>query len=490
MPDLVKSKVLAPGMYAIDVEPIPPRNRYNREVHLNYLKHLKESVGTLCKIVEEAMVEKTLESSLASACLYTKHSQELLEYIIGTCPKDFNNRDRKIPIAPLHRKKRVTFVETFKDATAASGSKPRSNTKKDRTLPAKSDTKKVEDHSRNNKSSVKQKNRVDSSISYKRTAEAVSTACYTQNRSVIHTRHNKTPYELVHDKKPDLKFLRVFGSLFYLTNDNEDLGKLRPTTNIGIFIGYAPNRKGYRIYNKRTHKIMETIHVQFDELTEPMAPMHISIGPEPILLMPGQINSGLVPDHVPAALYVPPTNKDLEILFQLMFDEYFEPPGVERLVPPAPAVQVLVVSAGTPSSTIINQDAPSTSYSPSSSVVQPPISHQGVAARPTIEDNPLTQVDTDPFVNVFAPEPSSDESSSGDVSSAESTQVVHPHNHLGKWSKDNPLDNVISNPSRSVSTRKQLDIDALWCLYNSVLSKFEPKNVKTAIDEACWFEAM
>ncbi|GJY67707.1 putative ribonuclease H-like domain-containing protein [Tanacetum coccineum] len=64
--------------------------------------------------------------------------------------------------------------EGVKDATTASGSKPRSNTKKDKTLPAKSDTKKVEDHSRNNKSSVKQKNRVDSSISYKRTEKANS----------------------------------------------------------------------------------------------------------------------------------------------------------------------------------------------------------------------------------------------------------------------------------------------------------------------------
>ncbi|GKE33855.1 retrovirus-related pol polyprotein from transposon TNT 1-94, partial [Tanacetum coccineum] len=81
-------------------------------------------------------------------------------------------------------------------------------------------------------------------------------------------------------------------------------------------------------------------------------------------------------------------------------------------------------------------------------------------------------------------------SSSGDVSSAESTQVVHPHNHLGKWSKDHPLDNVIGNHSRLVSTRKQLATDALWCLYNSVLSKVEPKNVKTTMDEACWFEAM
>ncbi|GKC26744.1 retrovirus-related pol polyprotein from transposon TNT 1-94 [Tanacetum coccineum] len=104
-------------------------------------------------------------------------------------------------------------------------------------------------------------------------AAAVATACYTQNRSLIHTHHNKTPYELVHDKKLDLTFLRVFGALCSLTNDNEDLGKLKPTTDIGIFVGYAPSRKGYRIYNKRTRRIMETIHVQFDELSELMAPV-------------------------------------------------------------------------------------------------------------------------------------------------------------------------------------------------------------------------
>ncbi|GKE05055.1 retrovirus-related pol polyprotein from transposon TNT 1-94, partial [Tanacetum coccineum] len=91
---------------------------------------------------------------------------------------------------------------------------------------------------------------------------------------------------------------------------------------------------------------------------------------------------------------------------------------------------------------------------------------------------------------MFSQEPSSDESSSGDVSSAESTQVVHPHNHLKKWSKDHPLDNVIGNRSHLVSTRKQLATDALWCLYNSILSKVKPKNVKAAMNEACWFEAM
>ncbi|GKE04533.1 hypothetical protein Tco_1396551 [Tanacetum coccineum] len=221
-----------------------------------------------------------------------------------------------------------------------------------------------------------------------------------------------------------------------------------------------------------------------------MASMNICIGPKPILLTLGQISSRIVPNPVLTAPYVPPTNKDLEILFQPMFYEYLEPPSVERPVPYAPAVQVPIVLASTPSSTPINQDSPSISHSSSSSEVQPPISHQGVAAGATIEDNPFAQTESIPFVNVFAPVSSSEESTSGDVSSAKSTQVIQPHNHLRKWSKDHPMDNIIGNPSRSVSTKKQLATDALWCLYNSVLSKVKPKNFKTAIDEACWFEAM
>ncbi|GKC41712.1 retrovirus-related pol polyprotein from transposon TNT 1-94, partial [Tanacetum coccineum] len=132
----------------------------------------------------------------------------------------------------------------------------------------------------------------------------------------------------------------VFGALCYRTNDNEDLGKLEPTADIGIFIGYAPSRKGYRIYNKRTRRIMDTIYVQFDELTKQMAHVQLSTGPAPTFLTPGQISSWLVQNSVPSAPYVPRTNKELDILFQPMFDEYMELPRVERLVSPAPAVQV------------------------------------------------------------------------------------------------------------------------------------------------------
>ncbi|GJV30695.1 retrovirus-related pol polyprotein from transposon TNT 1-94 [Tanacetum coccineum] len=76
-------------------------------------------------------------------------------------------------------------------------------------------------------------------------AEAVAIPCYTQKRSLIRKRHNKTPYELLHNRKPNLSYLHVFGALCYPTNDSEDLGKLKPKADIGIFVGYALTKKAY-----------------------------------------------------------------------------------------------------------------------------------------------------------------------------------------------------------------------------------------------------
>ncbi|GJV29476.1 hypothetical protein Tco_1385924 [Tanacetum coccineum] len=118
-----------------------------------------------------------------------------------------------------------------------------------------------------------------------------------------------------------------------------------------------------------------------------------------------------------------------------MFDEYLEPPRIERPISPTPVVLVPVDLTGTPSSTTIDQDVPSPSHSPSSSTLQSPSSHQGVAAGSTIiKDNHFAPVDNNPFVNVFTLEPSSEASSSGDVCSADLTHVSQPHHHLGKWS--------------------------------------------------------
>nr|GFA49000.1 hypothetical protein [Tanacetum cinerariifolium] len=97
-------------------------------------------------------------------------------------------------------------------------------------------------------------------------AEAIATACFTQNRSIIHRRFKKTPYELINDRKPDILFLHVFGALCYPKNDREDIGKLGAKGDIVFFIGYSADSCAYRVYNRRTKKIIETMNVSFDEL--------------------------------------------------------------------------------------------------------------------------------------------------------------------------------------------------------------------------------
>nr|GFB51515.1 retrovirus-related Pol polyprotein from transposon TNT 1-94 [Tanacetum cinerariifolium] len=121
----------------------------------------------------------------------------------------------------------------------------------------------------------------------------VATACFTQNRSIILLRHGKTPYKLLHSKLPDLSFFYMFGALCYPINASDNLGKLQPKADIGIFIGYAPTKKAFRIYNQRTRRIVETIHVDFNELTS-MASEQSSSGPALNDMTPGTISSGLV----------------------------------------------------------------------------------------------------------------------------------------------------------------------------------------------------
>nr|GFB81263.1 retrovirus-related Pol polyprotein from transposon TNT 1-94 [Tanacetum cinerariifolium] len=140
-------------------------------------------------------------------------------------------------------------------------------------------------------------------------AEAMATACFTQNHSIIRLRHGKTPYELLHSKLPDLSFFHVFSALCYPTNDSENLGKLQPKADIEIFIGYAPTKKAFRIYNRRTRRIVETIHVDFDELTAMASEQH-SLGPALNEMTPRTISSGLVPITFPSTSYVPPSRND------------------------------------------------------------------------------------------------------------------------------------------------------------------------------------
>nr|GEY29725.1 integrase, catalytic region, zinc finger, CCHC-type, peptidase aspartic, catalytic [Tanacetum cinerariifolium] len=229
--------------------------------------------------------------------------------------------------------------------------------------------------------------RVESVNGKKDWLEAMATACFTQNRSIIRLGHGKTPYELLHSKLPDLSFFYVFGALCYPTNDSENLGKLQPKDDIGIFIGYAPTKKAFRIYNRRTRRIDETIHVDFDELTAMASEQHSS-GPTLNEMTPGTISSGLVSKTSPSTV----VNQTPEAIAP-----------IAEVIPP-----VYVDSTGSPSSTTVEQDAPSTSNSPTPTDRQSSVIPQDVG-----DDNldiEVAHIGNDPLFGVPIPEVTSAQS--------------------------------------------------------------------------------
>nr|GEX88937.1 copia protein [Tanacetum cinerariifolium] len=218
--------------------------------------------------------------------------------------------------------------------------------------------------------------------------------------------------------------------------------KLQPKADISIFIGYAPTKKAFWIYNRRTKRIVETIHVDFDELTT-MASEQSSSGPTLHEMTPATISSGLVLKPTSSTLFVPPLRNDWDLLFQLLFDELLTPsPSVDPSAPTVIASITKVIapepveSTGSPSSTTIDQDAPS------------PIAHMG----------------NDPFFGMPIPEVTSDQSSSMDSIHT----IVHTDHqisqHNNKWTKDHPLENIIGQLARPVC--------------------------KDALTQSCWIEAM
>ncbi|GJY02658.1 putative ribonuclease H-like domain-containing protein [Tanacetum coccineum] len=243
--------------------------------------------------------------------------------------------------------------------------------------------------------------------------EVVATVCYTQNRSSIRLRH----------------------------------GKLQPKVDIGIFIGCAPTKKAFRIYNRCTRRIIKTIHVDFDELIA-VASEHSSSEPALHGMTPATISSGLIPNIPPSTLFLPPTRTDWDLLFQPLFDELLNPPpSVDRLAPKviAPIAEVVAPEpaalTGSPSSIIVDQDAPS-----------PKENH----------DLDVAHMKNDPFFGIPILKNDFKASSSSDVIPTVVHTAAPNSEHVNKLTKDHPLDNII----------------------------VEPKTYKDALTQSWWIEAM
>nr|GEU48886.1 hypothetical protein [Tanacetum cinerariifolium] len=241
-------------------------------------------------------------------------------------------------------------------------------------------------------------------------AEALATACNTQNRFIIRLHHGKTPYELLHDKLSNLSFFHVFCALCYPTNDSENLEKLQPKADI-----------------------------DFDELTA-MTSEHNSLEPALHEMTPATISSALV------SIPPPSTSVDLPLS------------EVTSLIAEVVALKP-VVSTGSPFSTTVDQDAPS----PSNSQTTPKTQSLVIVNDVEEENHDLdtTHMNYDPFFGIPIPE-NNFESSSLDVIPTIVHTATPNSEHVTKWTKDHPLDNII----------------------------VEPKTYKDALTQACWIEAM
>ncbi|GJS64093.1 retrovirus-related pol polyprotein from transposon TNT 1-94 [Tanacetum coccineum] len=198
-----------------------------------------------------------------------------------------------------------------------------------------------------------------------------------------------------------------------------------------IFIGYAPTKKAFQIYNRRTRGIIKTIHVDFDELTA-MASEHSSSGPALQEMTPATISSGLMPNPPLLTPFIPPSRIDWDMLFQPLFDELLNPPPID-------------------------QDTPSPSNSQTTPDTQPPVIPNDVE-----EDNhdiEVARMGNDPYFGI---------------------PIL----------KDHPLENIISELARPVSTRLQLHEQALFGYYDAFLTVVEPRTYKDDLTQACWIEAM
>ncbi|GJZ82934.1 integrase, catalytic region, zinc finger, CCHC-type containing protein [Tanacetum coccineum] len=211
----------------------------------------------------------------------------------------------------------------------------------------------------------------------------------------------------------------------------------------------------------------EKLYLLHIDLCGPMRVASIngkSSGPGLRYMTPAPSSTGLGSNPVSQQPCMPPIRDDWDRLFQPMFDEYFNPPLISISLVQEAAAPRAEVLADSPVSTSIDQDAPSKRIPSSQEHEQSPIISQGFEdspKTPTFHDDPLNEP------------PQEDSTSQG--SSSNMRQLHTLFEHLGRWTKDHPIENVIGDPSRSVSIRKQLETDAMWCYFDAFLTFINPK---------------
>ncbi|KAI3745964.1 hypothetical protein L6452_08379 [Arctium lappa] len=295
-------------------------------------------------------------------------------------------------------------------------------------------------------------------------AEAVSTACHTQNRSMIHRRFQKTPYELINNKTPTIKYFHIFGCKCFVLNDRESLNKFSAKADEGIFIGYSSTSAAYRVYLKKSQTVVESVNVTFDEemaseqlnsepvITGVLASGHIT--PEPVSTATNSDNASTSISHL----------SDLDLLFEFFYDEFLGSNIPKSVV--TDRSEDTTCNHPVTSDVITEQASPvQTTHIPTST---PTVEDVQVTAEPEVTvsvgcdtistQQPESVVPTD----ASAPETSTanlppviqtEDSDSGflDDDHVQSVSTPLPHEH--RWTKEHPLHQVIGDLNKPVQTR-------------------------------------
>nr|GEW08343.1 retrovirus-related Pol polyprotein from transposon TNT 1-94 [Tanacetum cinerariifolium] len=275
-------------------------------------------------------------------------------------------------------------------------------------------------------------------------AEAIATACFTENRSITHKHFDKTPYELMNKRKPNINFFHVFGCRCYPLNDYGDVRKLKAKGDIRVFVGYSKASAAFKIYNKRTRKIHESVNVNFDEISD-MASKQFSL--EPGL---SNLNKTRKSSNPSVSQVLETLKKDLEDLFHNFYDVYFDSlkimksstTNVETSINEEVFHEVFKSFQGEASSSSLNDDVQQCPEE----VILPQTNTQ------LISNNMIPNVDeASTSHNVFN-EHLEDAYFDASTSFHDPSNVhtfYQPYPHEKKWTKDHPLHKIIGDKKLS-----------------------------------------
>nr|GEW84845.1 hypothetical protein [Tanacetum cinerariifolium] len=273
-------------------------------------------------------------------------------------------------------------------------------------------------------------------------AEAIATACYTQNRSIIIPTHDKMAYHIINDRKTSIKHLHIFGCIYYITRDGKSLDKIKEKEDLCILVGYSTLSKGYHVYNKRTRMIVESIHICFDEIKEVSK---TSVSNDTLGLVPQRQKASDYdnPDPIPQQQDVSsstdshvPSQQELDLLFGPLYDEFF--------------------NAGSNP----QEKQPTINIQPTSAPSNPTYVH----AEENNDNQKEEHIPDNEFTNPFC---------------SLAQEVAESPARTSSWKS-----------IKAVQTRRQLATYLEMCMFALTVSTAEPKNIKEAMADSAWIEAM